>query len=170
MSFSSLIFIALFLPVFMIGSMLVRGNQRKNLVLLIFSLIFYAFAGLSNLALLLMMTMLAWFIGQRIGQALQFADSENPDYQEGDDDFQSPDAERIRVEGQKRARAWFLLALVLLIAVLLFFKLAGPICRNLFPANAGDLDAGGGATTGTAAAICAYFVSIGLPLGISFYI
>ncbi len=170
MSFSSLIFIALFLPVFMIGSMLVRGNQRKNLVLLIFSLIFYAFAGLSNLALLLMMTMLAWFIGQRIGQALQFADSENPDYQEGDDDFQSPDAERIRVEGQKRARAWFLLALVLLIAVLLFFKLAGPICRNLFPANAGDLDAGGGATTGTASAICAYFVSIGLPLGISFYI
>ena len=34
MSFSSLIFIALFLPVFMIASVLVRGNQRKNLVLL----------------------------------------------------------------------------------------------------------------------------------------
>ena len=170
MSFSSLIFIALFLPVFMIASVLVRGNQRKNLVLLLFSLIFYAFAGLTQLALLLMMTMLAWFIGQRIGRALQFAASENPDYQEGDDVFQSPDAERTRVEGQKRARAWLLLALVLLIAVLLFYKLAGPICRNLFPADAGDLHTGGGATTGTAAAILAYVRNIGLPLGISFYI
>ncbi len=170
MSFSSLIFIALFLPVFMIASVLVRGNQRKNLLLLLFSLVFYAFAGLSNLALLLMMTMLAWFSGQRIGRALQFASSENPDYQEGDDDFQSPDAERTRVEGQKRARAWLLLALVLLIAVLLFYKLAGPICRQLFPANAGNLEAGGGATTGTAAAILAYVRNIGLPLGISFYI
>lgn len=170
MSFSSLIFIALFLPVFMIGSVLVRGNQRKNLLLLLFSLIFYAFAGLSNLALLLVMAMLAWFIGQRIGRALRFAASENPDYQEGDDDFQSPDAERTRVEGQKRARAWLILALVLLITVLLCYKLAGPICRNLFPANAGELDAGAGATTGAAAAICAYFRNIGLPLGISFYI
>ncbi len=170
MSFSSLIFIALFLPVFMIGSVLVRGNQRKNLLLLLFSLIFYAFAGLSNLALLLVMMTLAWFSGQRIGGALQFAASENPDYQEGDDVFQSPDAERIRVEGQKRARAWLLLALVLLIAVLLFYKLAGPICRNLFLADAGDLHTGGGATTGTAAAILAYVRNIGLPLGISFYI
>lgn len=170
MSFSSLIFIALFLPVFMIASVLVRGNQRKNLVLLLFSLIFYAFAGLTKLALLLMVTMLAWFSGQRIGRALQFAASENPDYQEGDDDFQSPDAERIRVEGQRRARAWLLLALVLLIAVLLFYKLAGPISRNLFPADAGDLHTGGGATTGTAAAILAYVRNIGLPLGISFYI
>lgn len=165
MSFSSLIFIALFLPVFMIASVLVRGNQRKNLLLLLFSLIFYAFAGLTKLALLLMVTMLAWFIGQRIGRALQFAASENPDYQEGDDDFQSPDAERIRVEGQRRARAWLILALVLLIAVLLFYKLAGPICRSLFPA-----EVGGGATTGTAAAILAYVRNIGLPLGISFYI
>lgn len=170
MSFSSLIFIALFLPVFMIASVLVRGNQRKNLVLLLFSLIFYAFAGLTKLALLLMVTMLAWFSGQRIGGALQFAASENPDYQEGDDVFQSRDAERIRVEGQKRARAWLILALVLLIAVLLFYKLAGPICRNLFPADAGDLHTGGGATTGTAAAILAYVRNIGLPLGISFYI
>lgn len=170
MSFSSLIFIALFLPVFMIGSVLVRGNQRKNLLLLLFSLIFYACAGLSNLALLLVMATLAWFSGQRIGRALRFAASENPDYQEGDDDFQSPDAERTRVEGQKRARAWLIVALVLLIAVLLCYKLAGPICRNLFPANAGELDAGAGATTGAAAAICAYFRNIGLPLGISFYI
>ncbi len=170
MSFSSLIFIALFLPVFMIGSVLVRGNRRKNLLLLLFSLIFYAFAGLSNLALLLVMATLAWFSGQRIGRALRFAASENPDYQEGDDVFQSPDAERTRVEGQKRARAWLILALVLLIAVLLFYKLAGPLCRSLFPANAGELDAGAGATTGTAAAIYAYFRNIGLPLGISFYI
>lgn len=170
MSFSSLIFIALFLPVFMIASVLARGNQRKNLVLLLFSLIFYAFAGLTKLALLLMMTMLAWFSGQRIGRALQFAASENPDYQEGDDDFQSPDAERIRVEGQRRARAWLILALVLLIAVLLFYKLAGPICRSLFLTNADDLEVGGGATTGTAAAILAYVRNIGLPLGISFYI
>lgn len=170
MSFSSLIFIALFLPVFMIASVLVRGNQRKNLLLLLFSLIFYAFAGLSNLALLLAMTTLAWFLGQRIGRALQFAASENPDYQEGDDDFQSPDAERTRVEGQKHARAWLLLALVLLIAVLLCYKLAVPIGRHFFSADAGDLDAGGGATTGAAAAIYAYFRNIGLPLGISFYI
>lgn len=170
MSFSSLIFIALFLPVFMIASVLVRGNQRKNLLLLLFSLIFYAFAGLSNLALLLVMTTLAWFLGQRIGRALQFAASENPDYQEGDDDFQSPDAERTRVEGQKHARAWLLLALVLLIAVLLCYKLAVPIGRHFFSADAGDLDAGAGATTGAAAAIYAYFRNIGLPLGISFYI
>ena len=117
-----------------------------------------------------MVTMLAWFSGQRIGRALQFAASENPDYQEGDDDFQSPDAERIRVEGQRRARAWLILALVLLIAVLLFYKLAGPICRSLFLTNADDLEVGGGATTGTAAAILAYVRNIGLPLGISFYI
>ena len=121
MSFSSLIFIALFLPVFMIGSVFVRGNQRKNLLLLLFSLVFYAFAGLSNLALLLVMTTIAWFIGQRIGRALRFAASENPDYQEGDDVFQSPDAERTRVEGQKRARAWLLLALGHLYTLIVVF-------------------------------------------------
>lgn len=79
---------------------------------------------------------------------------------------------QIRCRGQRRARAWLILALVLLIAVLLFYKLAGPICRSLFLTNADDLEVGGGATTGTAAAILAYVPRhiLASHLGISFYI
>lgn len=170
MSFSSLIFTAFFLPVFMIVYLLVSGNARKNVVLLLFSLIFYAFAGLSSLLLLLGMAVIAWALGQQIGKALQFAASANPDYQEGDDDFQSPLAEQLRETGQKRAKLWLLIALVLLTGVLLLFKCAAPFCRAFLGSNAGAQSTGAGTATGVGSSLSTFFLSIGLPLGMSFYI
>lgn len=159
MSFSSLIFVSFFLPVFMIVYYFMPGLSRKNWVLLVFSLVFYAFAGLYSLLLLLFMTLLSWLLGRKIGQSLQLAAAGNPDYQEGDDDFQSPLAEQLRIDGRKKARVWLLLALVLLPAALLLFKCSG-IWTVPF-ANAGDATRMSG--------ICTFFSEIGLPLGMSFY-
>ncbi len=157
MSFSNLIFVCFFLPVCMIADVLVPGLSRKNRLLLFFSLIFYAFSGIYNLLLLFLLTGLAWLFGRQIGHALELGAVGNPDYQEGDDDFQSPLAEQLRISGQKRARVWLMLAVLVLTAALLLFKCSGTWTRLLSHAGAG------------ASAVVSFFTDIGLPLGMSFY-
>ena len=63
MTFSSLIFVLLFLPAFLIIYFLVPGQARKNAVLLLFSLFFYSFGGIGALFLLVTETFLAWCTG-----------------------------------------------------------------------------------------------------------
>lgn len=63
MTFSSLIFVLLFFPVFLTIYFLVPGQSRKNAVLLLFSLVFYAFGGIGALFLLITETFLAWCTG-----------------------------------------------------------------------------------------------------------
>lgn len=63
MVFSSLLFIYLFLPLSLLVYKLVNGLDRKNTVLIIFSLIFYSCTGLKYLLLLLFMVLINWLAG-----------------------------------------------------------------------------------------------------------
>ncbi len=60
MVFSSLFFVFLFLPVNLLVYRLVKGITKKNIVMLTFSLIFYAWAGPWYVLLLLGMVLIAW--------------------------------------------------------------------------------------------------------------
>lgn len=61
MVFSSLLFIYLFFAVTMFVYCYVGTIQKKNVVLLIASLIFYAWGGPKYLILLLVMALISWF-------------------------------------------------------------------------------------------------------------
>ena len=63
MSFDSVIFLSCFLPVLLAVYWLVPGLKGKNAVLLIFSLLFYSFSGLSGLGLLLGLTLFNYLMG-----------------------------------------------------------------------------------------------------------
>ncbi len=60
MVFSSLFFVFLFLPLNLLVYRLVRGITKKNIVMLTFSIIFYAWAGPEYVLLLLGMVLIAW--------------------------------------------------------------------------------------------------------------
>lgn len=71
MSFSTLIFTVCFLPIFLIVNQIVLtrtdGNIRyQNRVLLIFSVVFYLFAGLGGLLILLLCTAITWYGAKQI--------------------------------------------------------------------------------------------------------
>lgn len=68
MQFSSLFFIAVFLPVYLAVYVCAPEIQKKNRVLLLASLLFYAFGGIQYLFLLLVMTAVGWIMGIRIVQ------------------------------------------------------------------------------------------------------
>lgn len=63
MVFSSLIFLYIFLPLSMLIYQLVNGLNNKNTVLIVFSLLFYAWAGPKYLLLLLAMVGINWLAG-----------------------------------------------------------------------------------------------------------
>lgn len=63
MVFSSLLFVYLFLPLCMLVYTLMDGLNRKNTVLIIFSLIFYSWGGPKYLLLLLAMVLINWIAG-----------------------------------------------------------------------------------------------------------
>ncbi len=60
MVFSSLFFVFLFLPLNLLVYRLVHGITKKNIVMLTFSIIFYAWAGPEYVLLLLAMVLIAW--------------------------------------------------------------------------------------------------------------
>ncbi len=66
MAFSSLLFVLVFLPVFLIVYRFMPDRRKENRLLLIFSLIFYAFGGLKYLVLLLIMSAIGWIAGRFI--------------------------------------------------------------------------------------------------------
>ncbi len=68
MAFSSMIFLCLFLPLFLLIYWRAGTIERRNRVLLAFSLIFYVFGGVGYLILLLIMTAVVWRIGLLIGE------------------------------------------------------------------------------------------------------
>ena len=70
MVFSSAIFLFAFLPVLYIIYRLVPGIRAKNIVLAVFSLIFYCFGGIEYLPLLLLSVLLNWGAG-RVAGALE---------------------------------------------------------------------------------------------------
>ena len=68
MVFSSLLFIFAFLVPQMLIYLLLRKTTARNILLLIFSLIFYAFGGPLYLILLLLEAFLSWFTAGKIGE------------------------------------------------------------------------------------------------------
>ena len=66
MSLSSLFFVLCFLPIVAIIYFIVPAVRFKNLILLIFSLIFYSFGGINYLVLLIIMTAIGWIAGIKI--------------------------------------------------------------------------------------------------------
>ncbi len=67
MAFSSMIFLCLFLPLFLLVYWCAGTTERRNRVLLAASLIFYVFGGVGYLLLLLITTAVVWRIGLLIG-------------------------------------------------------------------------------------------------------
>lgn len=98
MTFSSLIFLFFFLPVFLLVYHKVSGIRRKNLVLLAASLIFYCWGGVRYLLLLAAMTAVGWM------GALQI--------------------EKYRPEDSRRKR-WMIASVAVFLAVLGIFKYTG---------------------------------------------
>ena len=156
MSFSSLIFTALFLPLFLLIYYIVPGIRQKNRVLLLASLLFYAFSGVRYLILLLVMAVLAWALGRKISieaakQSLYVA-AFHPSPPEDQNDQNNAEACR-QQSSSGHPKSWLCIATAIFLGVLIIFKYTG-----FFVRTAAEV-------TGNVFAV----PNIVLPLGISFY-
>ncbi len=122
MVFSSLIFLYAFLPLSLAAYALCRSLRAKNICLLVFSLIFYAWGEPVYVLLLMAMALFDWYFALRIQRAQE----------------------------KKKARIWVVLACIVNLGLIGFFKYAGMVC-SIF------------------GAVPAFVQRIALPLGISFY-
>ena len=98
MNFEGLFFVLVFFPVFMIIYLLAKTVKARNTVLLIFSFIFYAAAGIGYLLLIVALSFFGWYTGARIW---------------------------IERESEKRKKAYMTAGIVFLLAALGFFKYTG---------------------------------------------
>lgn len=101
MVFSSLLFVFLFLALNLVSQAALRGVRKKNIAMLIFSMVFFSWAGPRYVILLLLDTALCWYFALRI--------EKNP----------------------KRKKQYMTLCTVLLLAVLGVFKYTGFLLGNL---------------------------------------
>ncbi|MBR5708146.1 MAG: MBOAT family protein, partial [Oscillospiraceae bacterium] len=69
MVFSSLIFLYAFFPLSLLGCALCRGKRGRNAVLLVSSLVFYAWGEPVYVLLLAFMALSSWFCALRVGAA-----------------------------------------------------------------------------------------------------
>ena len=99
MVFSSLLFLYAFFPLSLLAYVLVPGKQAKNVVLLVFSLIFYAWGEPVYVLLLMFMALVAWF------SALQIAHGST-----------------------EKRKLWLVLSCMVDIVLIGYFKYAGLIC------------------------------------------
>lgn len=97
MSFSTMLFLLLFLPVYLLFYYTAGSIHAKNIVLLVASLIFYAFGGIRYLLLLLVMAAAGWLAGILIEKS----------------------------EGKPVARAYLILSVAVFLTVLGIFKYTG---------------------------------------------
>ena len=123
MVFSSLIFLYAFLPLSLVAYALCRSLRAKNICLLVFSLIFYAWGEPVYVLLLMAMALFDWYFALCV--------------------------QRSREAG-KNARIWIVLACIVNLGLIGFFKYAGMVC-SIF----GEVPV--------------FVQRIALPLGISFY-
>lgn len=122
MVFSSLIFLYAFFPLSLLAYRLCRTQKGENAVLLIFSLIFYAWGEPKYVPLLMLMALASWLCALGVGSA----------------------------KSQSGKRLWVILAAVVDIGLIGYFKYAGLIC-SIF----GEIPD--------------MIRNISLPIGISFY-
>ena len=100
MVFSSLIFLYAFLPLSLLVYVLCRGREAKNMSLLVFSLIFYAWGEPKYVLLLMFMSLCSWFCALRVEKA----------------------------DSQGRRKLWVAVSCAIDIALIGFFKYAGLVC------------------------------------------
>lgn len=100
MVFSSLIFLYAFLPLSLLVYVLCRGREAKNMSLLVFSLIFYAWGEPKYVLLLMFMSLCSWFCALRVEKA----------------------------DSQGRRKLWVVVSCAIDIALIGFFKYAGLVC------------------------------------------
>ena len=105
MVFSSLIFLYAFFPLSLLGCALCRGKRGRNAVLLVSSLVFYAWGEPVYVLLLAFMALSSWFCALRVGAA----------------------------ETKARRRAWLAAACAVDIALIGFFKYSGLVCSIFGP-------------------------------------
>jgi len=105
MVFSGLIFLYAFFPLSLLGCALCRSKGQRNTVLLIFSLVFYAWGEPKYVLLLMFMALAAW------QSALRTA----------------------RAKTRKRSRLWVAASCAIDIALIGFFKYAGLFCSVFGP-------------------------------------
>ena len=105
MVFSSLLFLYAFFPLSLLACALCRRKGQRNAVLLIFSLIFYAWGEPVYVLLLMFMALTAWFCAMRV----------------------------VRAKTPERSRAWVAASCVIDIALIGFFKYAGLVCSVFGP-------------------------------------
>ena len=100
MVFSSLVFLYAFFPLSLLAYSLFRSTRAKNTVLLLFSLVFYAWGEPVYVFLLMFMALCSWFCALRVSKA-----------------------------GDRRcAKLWVAISCVIDIALIGFFKYAGMLC------------------------------------------
>ncbi|MGN1002001.1 MAG: MBOAT family O-acyltransferase [Oscillospiraceae bacterium] len=105
MVFSSLIFLYAFFPLSLLGCCLCRSKAAQNVVLLVFSLVFYAWGEPVYVLLLMFMALTAWFCALRVKRA----------------------------ETRGRKRAWTAVSCAIDIALIGFFKYSGLVCSLFGP-------------------------------------
>lgn len=105
MVFSSLIFLYAFLPISLLCYVLCPGLKAKNVSLLVFSLIFYAWGEPKYVVLLMLMAAVDWFCALRIDIG----------------------------ESRGERRAWLILAIVIDLMLIGVFKYAGLVCSVFGP-------------------------------------
>ena len=103
MVFSSLIFLYCFLSLSLLGYALCRNQRQQNAVLLIFSLIFYAWGEPKYVLLLMLMAFVSWLCAKKAEP------------------------------GQPHRKAWVAAAAVIELALIGYFKYAGLICSIFGP-------------------------------------
>ncbi len=156
MSFTSLIFVTFFFPVFTFIYFVIPGIKLKNIWLLTASLCFYAFGGINYLVLILVMAAFAWMVGRIIQGALDRAEASSPDFQSGDEEFMDPEAQHDLEKNKKLAKVWLIIGLIGLIGVLAVFKYNRFIIEDIFSFTIGDR-------------LNSDIIKMGMPIGISFY-
>ena len=105
MVFSSLIFLYAFFPLSLLACALCRTKGQRNMVLLIASLIFYAWGEPVYVLLLMFMALTAWFCALRV----------------------------VRAENKARSRAWVVASCAIDVALIGFFKYSGLVCSVFGP-------------------------------------
>ena len=101
MVFSSLIFLYAFLPLCLLAYALCRSLRAKNICLLVFSLIFYAWGEPVYVLLLMAMALFDWFFALRVQRAK---------------------------DSGKNAKIWVVLACAVDLGLIGYFKYAGMVC------------------------------------------
>ncbi|SFG12933.1 MBOAT family O-acyltransferase [Oribacterium sp. WCC10] len=156
MSFTSLLFVTVFIPVFTTIYYIIQGNKYRNIWLLTGSLIFYSFGGINYLVLLVLMASWSCFIAGRIQRSINLAEKSSPGFQDGDEEFMNPSEHDAYEKSKRAAKIWLLIGVIVLAVVLITFKYMGFIINSTSIMPKIDKFREG-------------IISMGMPIGISFY-